>query len=103
MRRSFAGSAQQVTNKRDTLAALRLGAERAIDHRYRAIPTISLGMKFPVGDAVAETDIHRGLDPEFMLFMYRGCEQFAIAIVSSPARRVELPQRGAAFSAVHHE
>src|SRR5690348_7748468 len=92
MYRTFDGPAQQIPDKRDALAALRFGAERAIDHRNRAATAIGLRMKFPVGDAVAETDVHRGLDARFILFMYKGCEQFAIAIASSFVPRVELPQ-----------
>ena len=92
MHGTFGGPAQQIPDKRDALAALRFGAERAIDHRNRAATAIGLRMKFPVGDAVAETDVHRGLDAKFILFMYKGCEQFAIAIASSFVPRVELPQ-----------
>jgi hypothetical protein len=55
---NLGGLMQQPPNKRDALAASRLGAERAIHHRYGAVFALDMSPEVTIGDAVAETDVH---------------------------------------------
>jgi hypothetical protein len=86
------GVAQKLANEGNALAALRFGAEGAINHGHCPILAIGLGVKVSVGDPVAETYVHSRPSPKFMLFIYSPCEQFAISTAALAMRRVELPQ-----------
>src|ERR1700730_10873987 len=55
---NLGGLMQQPPNERDALAALGLGAERAIHHRYGAVFALDMSPEVTIGDAVAETDVH---------------------------------------------
>jgi hypothetical protein len=63
------GLMQQPPNEKDALAALRLGAERAVYHRHRAVFTLGMGPEVSIGDAVAETDVHSCSHPKSMSFI----------------------------------
>jgi hypothetical protein len=53
-------SAQQLSDKSDALAALRLGVKGAINRRDGAIFALDVSTKFAIGNAVAAADVHLG-------------------------------------------
>jgi hypothetical protein len=63
------GLMQQPPNERDALAALRLGAERAVHHRHRAVFTLGMSLEVSIGDAVAEADVRSCSHPKSMPFI----------------------------------
>jgi hypothetical protein len=63
------GLLQQPPNERDALAALRLGAERAVHHRHRAVFTLGVSLEISIRDAVAEADVHSCSHPKSMPFI----------------------------------
>ncbi len=93
---NLGGLMQQPLNKRDALAALRLGAERAIHHRHRAVFTFGMSPEVSIGDAVAEADVHSCSHPKSIPFISLPmCEQFAISTVPPTIHSVELPHQAA--------
>jgi hypothetical protein len=56
--RQFDNLPQQLPNKGDAFAALRLFPQRTIDRRNCAPRAFGLGTKVAIGDPVAETNVH---------------------------------------------
>jgi hypothetical protein len=95
------GLMQQPPNEKDALAALRLGAERAVYHRHRAVFTLGMGPEVSIGDAVAETDVHSCSHPKSMSFIsLADMRTIRNIICTSGIHSVELPQHAADASRV---
>jgi hypothetical protein len=67
--------------------ASRLGAERAIGHRYSAVFVCRLGAEVAIGDAIAEADVHSAPSCILTTLIYPTCDQFAISSAMQLAHR----------------